>query len=388
MKVTGSLQEKKNHYYMVLRVPDVNGIMRQKYISTGIKAEGSTKKETRENRRKAEVLLESTLNDYRKKAAATSEASLMYALQVWMEKKRLDIRLDTYEAYLGLYNAHIKPYFSEKEYMLADVTRKQIQQYIDKKRLEGQSVSSIKKHMVILNGVFREAANLGDISSNPCIGITYAKKKPFHGKMYELEDAKRLLVVIKGDPMEAAIYLALFLGLRRSEVLGLRWQDVNFKKNTITICNTVVRYSKIHEQEDTKNEASSRRLVMPLILREFLLSLKQKQENMKKLLGSDYIQNDHVCKWDNGKQLNPSYISSHFQIILKNNNLPIIRFHDLRATAGSLLLEAGQTIKDVQEFLGHERASTTMDIYLHASSCSKQNSANQMDRIFCADEVH
>ena len=79
MKVTGSLQEKKNHYYMVLRVPDVNGIMRQKYISTGIKAEGSTKKETRENRRKAEVLLESTLNDYRKKAAATSEASLMYA---------------------------------------------------------------------------------------------------------------------------------------------------------------------------------------------------------------------------------------------------------------------------------------------------------------------
>jgi len=175
--------------------------------------------------------------------------------------------------------------------------------------------------------------------------------------------------------MKPAIILSLYYGLRRSETLGLRWVDINFDNNTIVIRNTVVRVLTTIEHEKTKSRASNRTLFIIPETKEYLINLKLKQEKNQILLGSEYSDSGHVCVWDNGIPFKPDYISKHFALILKKHNLPPIRYHDLRHTAGSILLNKGLSAKQIQEYLGHENISTTLDIYGHLDAKGKKEAA-------------
>ena len=115
--------------------------------------------------------------------------------------------------------------------------------------------------------------------------------------------------------------------------------------------------------------------------REYLLGLKRRQTENRLLLGSSYDVNDHVCVWDNGKPLTLDYVSHAFQKFLKEHGLPKIRFHELRHTAGSLMIGRGLSAKQVQEYLGHEQISTTLDMYVHLSPEGKKEAAVMMGDI-------
>lgn len=264
---------------------------------------------------------------------------------------------------------------------LDEVTPRLIQKYVDQKEEAGLSPNSINKHLVVLNGVFKEAIALREATFNPCASVTLTKKDSFKGSAYEPEEAKRLLEAIRGDPVEPAVYLGLYLGLRRSEVTGLRWQDVDFETNVVHIRNTVVRFKTLSEQEKTKSRASKRDLYLPAGLKAYLTRLKTQTERNRILFGSSYQHGDHVCQWANGKGYAPDYITRRFNRVLELNELPHIRFHDLRHTAGSLLINQGQSVKQVQEFLGHEKAATTLDIYTHLSLEGKKDTAQKLDEL-------
>ena len=111
------------------------------------------------------------------------------------------------------------------------------------------------------------------------------------------------------------------------------------------------------------------------------MDLKRRQRHNQTLLGRSYIANDHVCVWDNGKPLSPDYVTSSFPKILKEHGLPKIRYHELRHTAGSLLLGKGLSAKQIQEYLGHEKISTTLDIYGHLSVEGKREAAEVMGSV-------
>ena len=287
-------------------------------------------------------------------------------IEDWLRRKKRRVRLDTYEAYLSYYENHLKPFFWA--YLLRDISPRLVQEYVDLKESEGQSPSSITKHLVILNGVLKEALFFREIQYNPCEGVTLSRSDHiFKGSAYEASQARRLLEAVRGDPIEPAVYLGLYLGLRRSEVVGLRWQDVDFERNTVHICNTVVRFATISEQEKTKTKASRRDLYLPFALTVYLMNLER--------AGS------YICQWPDGRQYQPDYVSHRFRKVLEKNRLPVIRFHDLRHTAGSLLINSGQSVKQVQEFLGHEKASTTLDIYTHLSVNNKRDTADALNHI-------
>ena len=182
--------------------------------------------------------------------------------------------------------------------------------------------------------------------------------------------------------MKMAIILALFYGLRRSEVLGLRWKDINFNANTISIRNTVVKTITVVEHEKTKSRASNRTLFIIPETRDYLLSLQRKQGENRLLMGSAYNDSGHVCVWGDGRAFKPDYISQHFALILKKNGLPHIRFHELRHTAGSVLLNKGLSAKQIQEYLGHEKVSTTLDIYGHLSLEGKKEASATIGGLF------
>jgi len=376
--VTGSLQEKSGTYYAVIRIPDNSGKYKQKWISTGVKVEIGNKKQA--NARLREIIV-----DYdRQKIVYSADIQFLDWIDTWMEQKKNEVRLNTYESYESNLEVHITPYFKPLKLTLRDITPIHIQNYYNGKIKSGQSANSVWKHNVIIRGALEEAMKKNLIPYNPADRATLPRKKKYTGKAYTASQVDDLLEVISKEPMKPAMVLGVFYGLRRSEVLGLRWRDIDFKEGTIHIRNTVVKMKTLVEAEQTKSDASKRTMYIIPETKEYLLSVKRRQTENRLLMGSSYHVSDHVCTWDDGSSFTTDYISKRFVAILANNNLPRIRFHDLRDTAGSLLFERGLSAKQVQEFLGHENVSTTLNMYVHLSVEGKKEAASVMGNLLTA----
>jgi integrase len=199
----------------------------------------------------------------------------------------------------------------------------------------------------------QHAVNLNMIPYNPADRVVKPKKQKFIGGYYDEEQVNHMLDVMQGESIYSVILLTAFYGLRRSEALGLRWQDVSFKNKTIIICNTVTEYGTVVEKERTKNDSSRRTLPLIAPVEEYVLQLKAQQEQTAAYLGAGYIQNDFVCKQVSGKPFYPNYITERFSRLLDRYGLPHIRFHDLRHSAATMLLSNGFSLKEIQEWLGH-----------------------------------
>jgi integrase len=186
------------------------------------------------------------------------------------------------------------------------------------------------------------------------------------------------LETLEGNVIQPVVALTLFYGMRRSEILGLKWSAINLEENTLEVKATVVRFSKVVEKERTKNNASHRTYPIIPDVRDILLHLKLEQDRNRKLFSSEYHDNDYVFTWQDGRPFAPDYITKKFSKTLKQNNLPHIRYHDLRHTTASLLLAQGFQLKEIQEWLGHSDIKMTANIYGHLDFDSKKKVANGM----------
>lgn len=375
MKTTGSLQIKKDKYYAVIRITDDTGNSQQKWKSTGISVTGSNKRESAANRRAAEIKVQEYIDYFTKLEHSTSPDAFVSWLDEWLARKKTRVRTVTWEAYQGYIDKHIRPYFAPMELKIQDVTPRHIQQYIDHKYSSGMKAVSIKKHIVVLHGVFREAVRFNIIPFDPCDRVEMPRIEKFRGKAYTQAEANNMLLMIQDEDIYPAVILGLLLGLRRSEVLGLRWCDIDFEHDIVHIRNTVVKLKTIVEAEQTKSESSRRDLYLMPSLKQYLISLRAKQDEAKMLLGAAYEDTGHVVCWPDGRQFHPDYLTRRFRNVLRKTGLPEIRFHELRHTAGSILLSLGQSPKQVQEYLGHEDVQTTLNIYTHLTEDDRKDSA-------------
>lgn len=181
---------------------------------------------------------------------------------------------------------------------------------------------------------------------------------------YSEQEARQLLEAVKGTKLELVVTLTLAYGLRRSEVLGLRWQDVDFEKQTILICHSVIEgiddgNRVVHQRNVLKQAASHRTL--PLF--EPITSLLQEEWERKKEMLPTY-----VCSDRHGAVMKPDVVTHDFQKFLKKNGLRHIRFHDLRHSCASLLIANHTPLIQVQHWLGHRTMLTTADLYAHLDS--------------------
>lgn len=277
---------------------------------------------------------------------------------------------------------HIAPFFREKGVTVKGITSKDIQAYYDAKAAEGQSANSIIKHNVIIAGALKEAKRQKLIRDNPAEDAILPRKEHFEGKAYSVNESLKLLSVLDDEPIKPAVILGLLYGLRRSEVCGLRWQDIDFDSGTMQICNTVVRSKTLIEHERTKSRKSRRTLILIDDTIPYLKALKAEQEEYRsRCINHDPDPQGHVCTGRRGKPFSPDYVSHGFNSLLKRHGLPHIRFHELRHTAGSLLLNNGMSVKQIAEYLGHEKVSTTLDIYTHIDFEGKRATAQAMGNI-------
>jgi integrase len=341
------------------------------------------------NKRKAQQKLKDVLSEIeRKQADASTDMLFLDWIERWMEQKKNDVRSSTLESYRLTLNCHIIPYFESRNYTLRTLTAQNLQDYYNHKMDSGLSADTVKKHSAVINGALKEAYKKDLIAANPYDKVTLPRKKKgsrFRGNAYSLEEVKRMITSIpEDDPLRPAVILGTFYGLRRSEVLGLRWKDINFINKTIFIQNTVTQVVSVHECEETKNECSTRTLAIIPGTEKYFRELMAMQKEWLYDAGEPFSLENPICIWPDGSRLKPSYISNHFRLLLEKNNLRKIRFHDLRHTAGSLLLDSGVDIKTIQEFLGHSQASTTLNIYLHSIVRGGQVVAQTMEKIIAS----
>ena len=194
----------------------------------------------------------------------------------------------------------------------------------------------------------------------------------------------------KNDPLELVILIASFYGLRRSEVLGLKWDSFDFEnltftiKHTVTVTNTEGNNRKIECKDKTKNKSSYRSLPLLDDIADKLLELKEKQEAFKKAFGKTYNRKylDYVFVNPQGRLIRPDYISEHFSILLNKIGMKHIRFHDLRHTCASILLKNGANMKEIQAWLGHSNYNTTANLYAHLDTSSVCNTGKVITNVF------
>ena len=364
--VRGSLQPKNGIWQAVLYFDG-----KYKWKSTGIKVK-------RGNKRKAEERLAEIIAEYDSNPSLFEKIDFIQYIDKWLRTVKTQVDTITYEGYFSYVEKHIKPYFTPLKLNLQDVKLSHIEGYYQYKsvsgRLDGKpgglSYRSIKLHSVVLNLIFNEAIRHSLIKENPCQYAKIpkiAKKSDRKVEYYSEKQCKQLLSVTKGTVLYDMIYLTFLYGLRRSELMGLKWAAVDFDNDTLSICHTVVLQKTVVAKDSTKNASSNR--IYPLLpdVKEILLRMKERQDEHGEFFGDCYNDSDYVFVKENGDLYFPSYPSHSLQKVLKKYSLPHIRWHDLRHSTASALILKGWSMKDISEWLGHADIGTTMNIYSHLS---------------------
>ena len=299
-----------------------------------------------------------------------------YCVNQWLEAKSKTVKANTIAAYRGYAEARIIPMLGRIR--TKDIQYAHLQRYVDD-LAKDLKVKSLKKHMVVISGALDDAERDGIITSNPAKLVKMPREaEKFVGTSFDENEAKAALKAAEeeGEPIHTVVILGMLYGLRRSEMCGLRWKDIDFEKGYIHICNTVVKgKSGYVEEEITKTQKSDRYL--PLIS----LTVPHFEELLHKQL-SIGSRCDKVCQMPDDSPVLPDYITRYWKKFLKAHGLPEIRVHDMRHTAASLLAAHSATPQQAQEFLGHENISTTMDIYTHCLDESKKKTADIMTEIY------
>ena len=377
--MTGSIQEKNGKYYAVINTTDINGKRKQKWISTGY--------ETKGNKKKAEQFLREKLKEFElQENLVPSDVLFSDYVLYWLEKSKIRLDTITYQGYKNITDAHIVPYFKTLNKCVKDITRNDIQTYVEIKAKNGKvrgngglSPKSLKTHMIIIKQALTEAVKSNIILSNPCQYISMPKLQKHKASFYTVAELQEMLKAIENEKIYSLVYFTVLFGLRRSEVLGLKWDSVNFDTGLITIKHTVVRYTDIVEKDCTKNDSSYRSFPLLDDVKTILLNIKEQENSNRKLFGCNYNENDYIFKWDNGEPFKPDYVSKKFRLLLDKNKLRHIRFHDLRHSCASLLVANGFSLKDIQEWLGHSDIQTTANIYAHLDIERKNKIADSMN---------
>ena len=381
-----SLQEKKGVYYAVFRVVDINGETKQKWVSTQVPVK-------RGNKREAQRAAQEIASKYEEgKIVAYPRTPFWQWLETWLDQKQNEVDLITFQGYESYYRNHIGPYFKQHSVTLTDLSPQDLQLYYNRKiqkpgeHVEGKlSGNSIRRHHVLIRGALEDAVKKNIIPYNPADRVALPKKQKYVGSFYTKQQAVALLEAIKGTVVEGIVTMTIIYGLRRSEAVGLKWEAVDFANDTFTIQSTVVRFSEIIEKNTTKNQASHRTYPMTPEVKQMLLAIREKQRDMREAIGDCYVDSGYVFTWEDGRLLNPDYVTRKFSQILKANDLPHIRYHDLRHTTASLLIDKGYDLKRVSEWLGHSDIGTTANIYGHLSFDNKKDTLNTMSGLLSPD---
>ena len=384
--MTASIQVKNNKYYIVLNWLKDNK-RRQKWIATDLSVKGN-------NKRKAEAKRIEILNSFsaekaddiyfeqlaEKSSCNMEEILFSDYLKKWLEETKQGISQNTYFSYKQTVENVICPYFEKRKILLRDLNCQEIQAFYDyKSESDGVSANTIHHYHANIHKALRFAVNDGLIKNNPSDRVLLPKKQKHFADYYTLNELKYLLENVQGTTLETVILLAAWYGLRRGEIIGLKWSSIDFKKKILYVNGTIKdkgssgsKIENMYYEPTAKTSSSIRSFPMSEEAVRYLSELKKRQD-IRKRRKKDYNHkwDEFVCVRDNGDLIPLEYVSRTFPKICEKCGLRRIKIHELRHTNISILLEAGASIKELQEWAGHSNYNVTANIYSHVQASSK-----------------
>ncbi|WP_436711839.1 tyrosine-type recombinase/integrase [Brevibacillus formosus] len=291
------------------------------------------------------------------------------------------LRVTTQAGYRSAIHSRLIPAFGT--YKMVDIKPVQIMRYYSSLLDEKVSEEYVQYLHSILKNSFNTAVKWGLIKNNIMQNVDQPKRKRKEMKVWNIDEANRFLEAVKNDkPYYYILYLlAIYTGMRRGEILALKWKDCMLDEGKISVSKTL---SYVSGQgiviQETKTGRSNRVISLSNSLIEELIRHRSIQQEDRRLFGDGYLDQDFIIAKNDGEPLNPHYVHNHFKKLVKKLEIPEIRFHDLRHTHATLMLKIGEHPKIVSERLGHSSIQMTLNVYSHVTFDMQKESAARFDQ--------
>ena len=314
---------------------------------------------------------------------------IRFWLWSYVKPNSADATMATYES---LARVHVVPALGSLQ--LGKLTRQHVQEFLAAKATEhGVGAVTVKRIRDLLRAAFNVAIDMEKLERNPAEKVKLPRIHAQQGGCYSQEEARRFLAVLDGNRLQALYTVALCLGMRRGEVLGLRWQDIDFESSTIHVRQAVQRVPIPSRDQETRKRGEKTRLqivptktpksrrdvAVPAIVIGALAEHKRRQDQEKEAVGESWIESGLVFTSNRGTVIDPGNLLREYKKLIDLHALPKLRFHDLRHSAATILLELGVPLHVVQQVLGHTSSRTTLDTYTHVLDSAKRGAAKAMD---------
>lgn len=390
-----SVQSKKGRLYAVMQVKK-DGTTKPVWRALGL-PEGANKTKVNKAFREVVAQYEQEFWEEQERGGRPPADIPVYDYLVsYLKRVEPELQKNTIVSYRSMTNGKIRRYFQRRPQLtVGNLKPQDIQDFYQSLFADGVVANTVIHYHALLRRAFQQAFKEERIDANPFDRVGRPKKNKFHGENYTQEELLTLLHLARGDVIYPAILLAGAMGLRRSEALGVRWSRIDWEKRTVLLDTKIVEYrengkKKVEPVEEMKNKSSRRTLPLPDPVVEMLQVQKEHREVYRKMFQGSYNAQylDYVCVNQLGELLRPSYVTDHFRELLEKYGLRHIRFHDLRHTFASLLINQDVPLINVSNFLGHSDLSTTANIYAHLDKASKQASAAVISDILQGENQH
>jgi integrase len=313
---------------------------------------------------------------------AGSEATVGSYLAAWLGHAKARVRARTPQGYKGLIHLYAIPH-------LGEITLEALQpldiQDAYVRLLEREpplSAGTVLNLHLVLHNALGQAVRWGLIPANPVAGAQPPRPKRREPRVVDAELARRILAAAEGTTLEVPTAIALATGMRRGEILGLRWSDLDRDLTVAHVRRTLQTTNAGPVLEEPKTRRSRRAVALPSFLRPYLLRQRADQESRRKRLGADWQEDDAVVDSGDGSPLSPDALSAAWPRFLTKAELPHVRFHDLRHAHATLMLLQGVHPKIVSERLGHASIGITLDTYSHVLPGMQGEAAIVFDELF------
>lgn len=362
-------RESDGKWCATVEVGFVDGKRRRKTIY------GKTRKEVTEKLRKLQREQDAGVN------IAPDQQTVQEFLERWLEQVvRVRNRLGTYEEYARTVRLYLNPAIGSRQ--LAKLTPEQVQAMLNRLIARELAPRTVRNVRAVIRRALNQALKWGYVPRNVATLVEVPRAEKFAVKPLTPEQAREFLKAVEGHRLEALYRVALSLGLRRGEILGLRWEDIDFDRETLTVTGAMQRRGGRLQRVLPKTESSVRKLYVPAVLLEVLLRHKERQGAERALGEDEWQEHGLVFPSTVGTPMEPGNLHRHFKSILKQVGLPATtRFHDLRHSCATLLLAQGIPLIVVRDMLGHSQISTTADIYGHVLPESQRHAVDTLDRL-------
>jgi len=371
-----SIQQRNGNWYVIIYHRDSTGKQKHKWYKSGPVSEDKNGKKAHNYEMKLLVDLE------RGNITITEKTILSKFIDRWIKleieptkkprttysyRKKMDCLLNN----LG-------------DIALDKITPIKIKEHINAELNRGLKTSSLSAQMTVVKQAMRKAVQWGLLSKSPCDYMDLPKRNEPENNIFTPEQVMKFLSDIKGTKLYLACVLGFFCGLRRGEICGLRWEDVDLKNKEANIIHSYNRNPLTGQMElqKVKTTASKAKIPLPDIAIQALQTelLQQKKDRLK--IGKAYQELGHVWAWETGEPHQPDQLYIEFKQALVDHDFPSIRPHDMRHTFATLLYESGLDDKSVSAAVRHSKSSFTADYYVHLREKVRRKSADAINSLF------